>query len=203
MSSDVRFRILGSVGVSLDGTTLTVGAAGQRALLALLLLDANRRVHPHLLIDGIWGESCPQHPEAALQIVVSRLRTNLGALAERLSSDPSGYRLEVGDDELDLLRARAHYRACAGADRRARSGRRGRGGRSRARVPGRPDALADLRDAPFYDAAHRELRGACDSRSTSCATAPSCAAAVTSRSWSTSTRGFVPTRGGSVCARIR
>ncbi|MDQ1434090.1 MAG: hypothetical protein QOF59_906, partial [Actinomycetota bacterium] len=157
MSSNVRFRILGSVGVSIDGAPLTVGASRQRALLALLLLDANRRVHPHLLIEGIWGETCPQHPEAALQIVVSRLRTSLGPLAERLSSDPSGYRIEVREGELDHLRARAHFARAqelmAEHDQKAAAA-----AAEAALACWSSDALADLRDAPFYDSAQRELR---------------------------------------------
>ncbi|MCU1465198.1 MAG: transcriptional regulator, putative ATPase, winged helix family, partial [Actinomycetia bacterium] len=157
MSSDVRFRILGSVGVSIDGAPLTAGASRQRALLALLLLDAYRRVHPHLLIDGIWGEACPQHPEAALQIVVSRLRSSLGPLAERLSSDPSGYRIEVGEGELDHLRARAHFR-CA-QELFAEHDQAGAASAAEAALAcWSSDALADLRDAPFYDSAHRGLR---------------------------------------------
>ncbi len=109
MASIVRFRVLGSVGVDADGVPLAIGAPRQRALLALLLLDANRALRPHTLIEGIWGETIPQHPDAALQIVVSRLRTSLGPVADRLSSGPAGYRIAVADDELDHLRARGHF----------------------------------------------------------------------------------------------
>ena len=51
--------------MSIDGAPLIIGAARQRALLALLLLDANHRVTTQALIDGIWGEADPQHPDAA------------------------------------------------------------------------------------------------------------------------------------------
>src|SRR5258706_11985017 len=103
MASDVRFRILGSLEVSVDGSPVVVSAARQRALLARLLLDANRSLHPDLLIETIWGDAIPQHPDAALQIVVSRLRSALGAAAGRLTLGPAGYRLEVADDEVDHL----------------------------------------------------------------------------------------------------
>jgi DNA-binding SARP family transcriptional activator len=157
MEDEVRFRVLGSVGASVNGAPLTVGASRQRALLALLLLDANRRVHPHVLIEGIWGEAVPEHPDAALQIVVSRLRKALRPVADRLTSDPGGYRIDVADSEFDLLEARAllarakelaalqDYPGCADATEAALALWNG-------------DALADLREVPFYDTAHRELR---------------------------------------------
>src|SRR5262249_24634451 len=134
-----------------------IGAPRQRALLAILLRDANRPVHASALIDGIWGSAPPQHPEAALQIVVSRLRTALGPMSSRMSSERAGYRIEVEPDELDLERAQRafdlarerfikdDYDAAAAA---ASAGL--------ACWSGAP--LADVRDAPFYASAYRELR---------------------------------------------
>jgi DNA-binding SARP family transcriptional activator len=157
MAPDIRFKILGPVGLSVDGTDIHVGAPRQRALLAMLLLDANRAVHPTALIEGIWGEGPPQHPEAALQIVVSRLRAALGPAAPRLVSERGGYRIVVDPDELDLERAQQafdlardrfikdDYDAAAAA---ASVGLACWSG----------DALADVRDAPFYESAHHELR---------------------------------------------
>lgn len=157
MSSDVRFRILGPVGLAVDGSDIPIGAPRQRALLALLLSDANRAVHPSALIDGIWGDAPPQHPEAALQIVVSRLRAALGPAASRLVSERAGYRIVATADELDLERAQRAFdlarelfikddnvaaAAAASAGLACWSG----------------DALADVRDAPFYESAYRELR---------------------------------------------
>jgi len=157
MASDIRFRILGPVGLCVDGTDIHVGAPRQRALLAMLLLDANRAVHPSALIEGIWGAVPPQHPEAALQIVVSRLRGALGPAASRIGSERAGYRIEVGPDELDLERAQQAFDvareqfikednvACAAA---ASAGLACWSGGS----------LADIRDVPFYESASRELR---------------------------------------------
>src|SRR5262245_53749947 len=109
MTTGVRFRILGPVGLSVDGTDIRIGAPRQRALLAMLLTDANLAVHPSTLIEGIWGEAPPQHPEAALQIVVSRLRAALGPAAPRLVSERAGYRIVVEPDELDLERAQQSF----------------------------------------------------------------------------------------------
>jgi DNA-binding SARP family transcriptional activator len=157
MASDVRFRILGALDVTVDGSSVSIGAGRQRALLARLLLDANRSLHPDLLVDAIWGDAIPQHPDAALQIVVSRLRTALERAAGRLTSGPAGYRIEANDDEVDHLRARRTFSRAqelfaqndfTGAAMAADT----------ALSCWTADALADLGDAPFYDAACAELR---------------------------------------------
>jgi hypothetical protein len=78
-------RVLGSVRVGVDAREVKVAAPRQRALLAMLLLDANRTVSAAALIDGIWGEAPPQHPESALHIVVCRLRQVLDSVAHMLA----------------------------------------------------------------------------------------------------------------------
>ncbi|MDQ1467501.1 MAG: hypothetical protein QOH10_1916 [Actinomycetota bacterium] len=106
-----EFQVLGDLSVISAGERRPVTAAKQRAALAMLLLSANRNVSSATLIDGIWGDALPQHPETALQIVVSRLRSSLGPSAYRLLSGPSGYRIEVAVDELDLSLAQSAF-AC-------------------------------------------------------------------------------------------
>src|SRR6478609_8678814 len=103
------FRILGDVSVELDaGEIEGVVAPRQRALLVALLLRANRVVSATALVDSIWHEDDrPQHPEAALQVAMSRLRSVLGAAAERIHSESGGYRLDIGPDESDLTRVEA------------------------------------------------------------------------------------------------
>ena len=113
--------VLGAVRVEADAQVVKIAAPRQRALLALLLLNGNRTVSSSSLIDGIWGEAPPQHPDSALHIVVCRLRHALGAVASRLERDPAGYRIVLEARELDLTRAEAH---AAEARRRARCRRR-------------------------------------------------------------------------------
>jgi DNA-binding SARP family transcriptional activator len=108
---DVLFRILGRVAaVDDDGELIVVGARRQRALLARLILDANRVVGCSPLVDSVWGSAMPVHPEAALQVVVSRLRASLGPCGRRIVADASGYRLEAGPEEIDLLWAESLLR---------------------------------------------------------------------------------------------
>lgn len=101
----LKVHVLGDVGVTVDGTRFEIAAPRQRALLAILALEANRAVNAAALIDDIWGDNLPVHPEAALQVLVSRLRTALGPAACRLASGHAAYRLDVAKDELDIASA--------------------------------------------------------------------------------------------------
>ncbi|HTD50471.1 MAG TPA: BTAD domain-containing putative transcriptional regulator [Acidimicrobiia bacterium] len=104
----MQFRILGGVGVlGDDGVTRTVTARRQRGLLAFLILHANRVVSSGALVDGLWGESLPDAPVAALQVVVSRLRATLGPSGTAIVAESGGYRLDVGPEETDLSVASA------------------------------------------------------------------------------------------------
>ena len=95
----MEFRLLGPL-EALDGAQLQIAAGKQRALLALLLLNANRTVASEQIIDDLWGEDVPGSAPKMVQIYVSHLRK---ALPEpRLQTRSPGYVLEVSDDELDL-----------------------------------------------------------------------------------------------------
>jgi DNA-binding SARP family transcriptional activator len=94
------FRILGPLEALSDGRALDVGGHKQRALLALLLLEANQVVSRDRLIDALWEEDPPETAHKALQVYVSQLRKLLGK--ERLQRQTPGYRLRVEPDELDL-----------------------------------------------------------------------------------------------------
>jgi len=58
----MEFLILGPLEVSDDGRKLALGGPKQRAVLAHLILRANRGVQADLLIDGLWGEEPPRAP---------------------------------------------------------------------------------------------------------------------------------------------
>src|SRR3954447_21252408 len=98
----MEFRILGPLEVQANGRTLDLGGPKQRALLALLLLDANRVVARDSLIDALWDESPPETARKALQVHVSQLRKLVGR--ERLATCDPGYVLRVDDGELDAGR---------------------------------------------------------------------------------------------------
>jgi DNA-binding SARP family transcriptional activator len=101
----VEFRILGPLEVVEDGHDLDVGGAKQRALLACLLLHANRVVSSDQLLEALWGEGAPETAQKALQVYVSQLRKALGK--ERIRTKAPGYEMQVGPGELDLERFQA------------------------------------------------------------------------------------------------
>ncbi|HWQ02387.1 MAG TPA: winged helix-turn-helix domain-containing protein, partial [Gaiellaceae bacterium] len=70
----MEFRILGPLEVFSDGQALDLGGAKQRALLAVLLLDANNVVSTDRLIDALWEDEPPETAAKALQVYVSSLR---------------------------------------------------------------------------------------------------------------------------------
>jgi len=89
-------------GVRDGGGKLRIAAGRQRALLAFLLLHANRTVSSEQIVDALWGDDVPDSAQKMVQINVSQLRK---ALPEpRLRTRAPGYVLEVDDDELDLAR---------------------------------------------------------------------------------------------------
>ena len=98
----MEFRILGPLEVRDGGAPLPIGGGRQRALLALLLLNANRVVPVKRLVDDLWGENVPGTASKAVQIYVSKLRKVLPK--GRLETRPPGYLIQLEDGELDLWR---------------------------------------------------------------------------------------------------
>ena len=56
----MEFGLLGTLEVRAGDGPLPLGAPKQRALLALLLLHANRVVARERLIDELWGDEPPE-----------------------------------------------------------------------------------------------------------------------------------------------
>jgi DNA-binding SARP family transcriptional activator/tetratricopeptide (TPR) repeat protein len=98
----VEFRILGPLEVIDDGRTIELGAAKPRALLAALLLHANRVVSTDTLIDALWGERAPSTAVKALQVYISQVRKAVGR--DRILTRAPGYELRVEPGELDVDR---------------------------------------------------------------------------------------------------
>ena len=97
----MEFRLLGPLEVvDDDGGTVALGGQRPRALLALLLLNANEVVSVDRLLDGIWGEKPPASGASALHVHVHALRQALGA--DRIVTRPPGYLLRVQEGELDV-----------------------------------------------------------------------------------------------------
>ena len=96
------FRLLGPLdAVGTDGS-LPLGGPKQRALLAVLLLNANEVVSNDRLVDDLWGEQPPRTATAYLQNCISKLRRVLGP--EAVATRPPGYVLRVDENAIDVRR---------------------------------------------------------------------------------------------------
>jgi DNA-binding SARP family transcriptional activator len=102
----LEFRILGPLEVRRDGALVGVGGPRQRALLALLLCNANRVLSRDQLIDELLADQSARSVERMLRVQVSRLRKALtgGEAEPRLIARSPGYLLRVEAGELDLER---------------------------------------------------------------------------------------------------
>jgi DNA-binding SARP family transcriptional activator len=108
--ADLDYRILGPLEVWEGERRLPLGGGKQRALLAILLLEANRVVSTDRLIEELWPERPPGRPQTAVQGYVSDLRKVLELKRgpdepfQILTTRGPGYLLRVDPAELDLRR---------------------------------------------------------------------------------------------------
>ncbi len=102
----MEFGVLGPLEVRRGHHVVRLRGSKQRALLATLLLNANRVVPAERLIDDLWGEEPPESGEHALRVRVSELRKVLAIEGEQspISTRPLGYVMLLRRDQLDLFR---------------------------------------------------------------------------------------------------
>ena len=89
-----------------SGQAIEVAGTRLRSVLTRLALDAGRPVPVSVLVDAVWGEQPPSDEGNALQTLMSRLRRAIGAAAT-VAQGPSGYRLDIGPDDVDVTRFEA------------------------------------------------------------------------------------------------
>ena len=103
----VEFGILGPLEVRRSGRAVPLGGPRQRAVLALLLLEANRVVSMDRLAEDVWGGDPPEGWATTLQTYVFHLRQALepdrsrGAAGGVLVTRDRGYLLRVDREHLD------------------------------------------------------------------------------------------------------
>src|ERR671924_337344 len=100
-AADAQFSLLGPLAVTSNGEAVALGGQKRRALLAVLLLEANQVVSRDRLIDALWGEEPPDTARNTIQVYVSQLRKLLPE--GMLETVAPGYRLAVEPDSVDLF----------------------------------------------------------------------------------------------------
>ena len=151
--SDLRFRLLGPLEAERGGIRLELGPRKQRAVLALLLLEANRVVPTERLIDELWGDAPPETARSALQVYVAGLRKALGEDGASLRTQAPGYVLDLEPGALDL----EAFTALRSEARNATEPARAADALHEALALWRGAPLAELDGAPFGAAAKAQL----------------------------------------------
>jgi DNA-binding SARP family transcriptional activator len=136
-----EFRILGPLESREGGEILPLGGPKQRALLAILLLNANQPVSVDRLVDELWSGEPPVSAAHSVEVYVSQLRKALGDAGVIVTQRP-GYRLQAEPEQIDLHR----FELLAAEGRRALAAGDAENGAARLR-----SALALWRGAPLGD----------------------------------------------------
>jgi predicted ATPase/DNA-binding SARP family transcriptional activator len=139
----VEVRLLGPLEVRLGDGPVDLGPRKQRAVLAMLALEAGRTVPVDRLAEGVWGDPPPPSAAKMVQLHVSHLRRVLDGDRARIVTRGRGYELQLADGEVDAVRA-------------ARLLEESRPRDALALWHGEP--LADLADTPFAAAEIRRLQ---------------------------------------------
>ena len=106
-AGSAEFGILGPLEVLRYGRAVPLGGPRQRAVLAILLLEANRVVSMDRLAEDVWGSDPPEGWATTLQTYVFHLRRALdpdrlrGAAGGLLVTRGRGYMLRVDNEHLD------------------------------------------------------------------------------------------------------
>ncbi len=101
----LAFRVLGPLEVSYGETPIPIAGSRQRALLAYLVLNANRVVPSERLIDELFGEEPPENALNSVHAGISRLRrqlTEAGVPEVPIVTRPPGYLFELAPGQVDL-----------------------------------------------------------------------------------------------------
>lgn len=98
----LKIGLLGAVRAWREHQEIPLGPPRQRAVLALLALEAGRAVSVERLIEGLWGERAPVGARGMVQGYVSRLRPALARAGATIAYYPRGYLLVLAAEQVDV-----------------------------------------------------------------------------------------------------
>ncbi|MDQ1033730.1 DNA-binding SARP family transcriptional activator [Streptomyces sp. V3I8] len=117
-SAPIRFRILGSLECWDGDERVHVGGPVSERVLVMLLLEPQRVLPVHRLVEAVWDEDAPATAAHQVRKAVAELRQRIPGGRDLIVTDGPGYRAAVTTGQLDLLqftdalrRARDHAAA--------------------------------------------------------------------------------------------
>lgn len=119
-----EINVLGTLEVSVNGTSVVPNASKPRHLLAVLAMNADQLVTSSSIKEELWANRVPRSASSTLQTYVLHLRNlirdalpgeDADLVREILVTRPSGYMLRVAQDAVDAIR----YNQLASAGRAA------------------------------------------------------------------------------------
>ena len=93
--------LLGPIVVFHDGRSVGVPAKLDRIVLTHLALAEGRAIPVAMLTEAVWGDHPPHQARNALQVKISRLRSQLGQHGSALVHTQGTYRLELEREQVD------------------------------------------------------------------------------------------------------
>jgi SARP family transcriptional regulator, regulator of embCAB operon len=149
----VQFGVLGPLQMRIGGGLVPLGTPKQRAVLAVLIVNASRPVGIDTLIGAAWDHRPPPGARATLHAYISNLRrlmSSAGIDRAILASAPPGYQLTIAETQYDFGRfvseKNAGVQAAAAAQFEGASRHL-----SAALAQWRGPVLEDLRDFQFVE----------------------------------------------------
>jgi ABC-type transport system substrate-binding protein/DNA-binding SARP family transcriptional activator len=142
-------QLLGPVEATIHGRPIPLGATKQRAMLAMLALEANATVPVDRLVDGLWSEDPPATASKMVQLYVSQLRRLFDGNGAAIVTHGRGYELRLDSDCVDAARFERAVDEAGRGD--------GASGAREALTLWHGDALANVADEPFAPAEIRRL----------------------------------------------
>ncbi len=108
VESQVRFNILGPLEGWTAGDRLKLGGQIYERVLATLLLEPGNIVPVVRLVEAVWDEEPPVTASHQVRKAVADLRRRIPGGGKLIVTDGPGYRVQVAEDQLDLLEFTGH-----------------------------------------------------------------------------------------------
>ncbi|MER5478469.1 BTAD domain-containing putative transcriptional regulator [Streptomyces sp. NPDC002734] len=118
----LRFGVLGPLQGWSGPSRLHLGGAVQERVLATLLLEPGRMVPVTRLVESVWDDVPPTTAAHQVRKAVAHLRRRIPDGNDLIITDGPGYRVSVGEEQLDLIEFGSHLRSAADAVHEGRVG---------------------------------------------------------------------------------